>query len=136
MNNPPDSPFNYTEAFIALGTSNFDCSVQFYRQLLQQEPNPYFVAVYAEFRLINLKLGLFCPKESHRDEFSDSRGSGMSICFEVESLEKALEHWSEIGYGARGEISQTSHGPEIYIYDPDGNRLIFHQSTAKTNPFR
>jgi hypothetical protein len=60
----------------------------------------------------------------------------MSICFEVESLEKAIEHWSEIGYGARGEISQTSHGPEIYIYDPDGNRLIFHQSTAKTNPFR
>jgi hypothetical protein len=54
----------------------------------------------------------------------------------VESLEKALDHLSEIGYGARGEISQASHGPEIYIYDPDGNRLIFHQSTAKTNPFR
>jgi catechol 2,3-dioxygenase-like lactoylglutathione lyase family enzyme len=136
MNNPPDSLFHYREAFIALGTSNFDRSVQFYRQLLSQEPSPYLTDVYGEFRLINLKLGVFCPKESHSGEFGDSRGSGMSICLEVESLEQAIEHLSKIGYPPGGEISHASHGREIYIYDPDGNRLILHQSTAKTNPFK
>jgi predicted enzyme related to lactoylglutathione lyase len=136
MNKSSDSLFNYREAFIALGTSNFDRSVQFYRQLLQQEPSPYIPAVYAEFRLINLKLGLFCPKKSQGDEFSDSRGSGMSICLEVESLENAIEHLLKIGYPPSQEIVTASHGSEIYIYDPDSNRLILHQSTAKTNPLR
>jgi predicted enzyme related to lactoylglutathione lyase len=130
------SPFNYTEALITLGTNNFDRLVQFYRQLWQQEPQPYLPAVYAQFSLVNLKLGVFCPKESHRAEFSDSRGSGMSICLEVESLETALAHLIQIGYPPSQEISVASHGREIYIYDPDGNRLILHQSTAKTNPFK
>jgi predicted enzyme related to lactoylglutathione lyase len=135
-NNSQKSLFNCQEAFIVLGTGNFDRLVQFYRQLLQQEPQPYLNAVYAEFRLVNLKLGIFCPKESHKPEFSDSRGSGMSICLEVENLEMAIEHLSQIGYPPSQEITIATHGREIYVYDPDGNRLILHQSTAKINPFR
>jgi catechol 2,3-dioxygenase-like lactoylglutathione lyase family enzyme len=136
MNCVHKTRFGYREAFIALATIDLDRSVAFYRDLTQQDPDVYISLVYAEFRLHGMKLGLFCPKESHRGEFGDSRGSGMSICWEVESLDEAIAHLTRMGYAPTTEISHASHGREIYVYDPDGNRLILHQSIAKTKPLR
>lgn len=127
---PRGTRFAYRSAFLTIATIDLDRSVRFYRDLLQREPDFYKPLVYAEFRLIELKLGIFCPKESNRSEFGDSRGSGMSICWEVEDLDGAIAHLVAIGRASATEISHASHGREIYVYDPDGNRLILHQSIA------
>ena len=46
----------------------------------------------------------------------------------MNNLETAISHLTSLGYPPPGEISTASHGQEIYAYDPDGNRLILHQS--------
>ena len=115
-----------TEAFVALASANFESLVQFYRQLLDQAPTPYRPNVYAEFRLPGLKLGIFRPKVS-----PPTSASGFSLCLEVADLETAIAHLTAIGSPPPGEILTASHGREIYAYDPDGNRLILHQSLAK-----
>jgi len=53
---------------------------------------------------------------------------GMSLCLEVESLDAAIAHLSQLGCPPPGNILTASHGREIYAYDPDGNWLILHQS--------
>jgi predicted enzyme related to lactoylglutathione lyase len=117
-----------TSALVTIASSNFDTAVEFYTQFLEISPQPYRANVYAEFGLPGLRLGIFCPKASNREEFSKSRQSGMSICLEVDSLESAIDSLVRLGYPPLGEITTASHGREIYAYDPDGNRLILHQS--------
>lgn len=121
--------FHYTDAFVTLADANIETLVQFYAQLLEQEPEPYIPNVYAEFRLSGLRLGIFKPKQSNQQEFANSARSGMSLCLEVEDLEAAIAHLSEMGCPPPEEITTASHGREIYAYDPAGNRLILHQST-------
>jgi predicted enzyme related to lactoylglutathione lyase len=120
--------FNYTDAFVTLAALDFERLVQFYGQLLGQKPNPYLPQIYAEFQLTGLRLGIFKPQSSQQTEFSDSVGSGMSLCWEVENLEAAIAHFTNLGYPPLEKIRITSHGQEIYAYDPAGNRLILHQS--------
>jgi predicted enzyme related to lactoylglutathione lyase len=121
-------PFHYTDAFVTLATADAETLVQFYAQLLEQEPKSYIPKVYAEFQLSGLRLGIFNPKENHRAEFEHSAQSSMSLCLEVNDLEEAIAHLTRLGYPPPGEITTASHGREIYAYDPDRNRLILHQS--------
>jgi predicted enzyme related to lactoylglutathione lyase len=117
-------------AFVTIATVNFDLVVDFYTQLLGSMPHPYLPEVYAEFTIGGLRLGIFAPKASNRHEFSNSSQSGMSVCLEVENLAGAIDLLTQIGYPPSGEITTASHGCEIYAYDPDGNRLILHQSRS------
>ncbi len=120
----------YTEAFIALGTVQFARSVQFYAALLNQQPDPYLSDRYAEWILKGgLKLGLFAPKASHQEEFRAPKAGGVSLCLEVADLEDAIASLTQLGYPPPGAINTASHGREVYAYDPDGNRLILHQSS-------
>lgn len=119
----------YSTAFVALGTTNFDLVVNFYSQLLAQQPHPYQAKRYAEFNLLGLRLGIFQPQDSHETEFNNSAGSGLSLCLEVENLESGIALLTDMGYPPEGKINVASHGQEIYAYDPDGNRLILHQSS-------
>lgn len=120
---------HYTTAFITLATSNFESVVRFYGQLLSQKPHPYQPGRYAEFQLLGLRLGIFQPQTTHQEEFSNSTGSGLSLCLEVEHLDEAIAFLTSMGYPPPGTINIASHGREIYSYDPDGNRLILHQSS-------
>ncbi len=120
--------FRYTDAFVTLASADTETLVQFYSQLLNQEPKPYIPTVYAEFQLFGLRLGIFKPKPSHLQEFENSALSGMSLCLEVDDLDGAIAHLTGMGYPPSGEIATASHGKEIYAYDPAGNRLILHQS--------
>ena len=119
---------NCTAAFVTLATSNFDKLVSFYTEFLQQKPQMYRQNVYTEFQIAGLRLGIFQPGKSNNAEFANSRSSSMSLCLEVENLESAIAQITNIGYPPPGEIVTASHGKEIYAYDPDGNRLILHQS--------
>ncbi len=121
--------FKYNSTFVTIAAKDLNTSIEFYRQLLQQDPKLFIPKVYGEFNLKGLRLGIFQPKKSNQSEFANSTGSGMSLCIEVENIEKAIEHLRAIGSAPTGEIITASHGKEIYAYDPDGNRLILHQST-------
>lgn len=117
---------NCLAVFVAVSTTNLQALVDFYRELFQVEPSNYHVAMYAEFELRTLRLGLFQPKVDHQSEFKNI-ASSMSLCVEVKDLGQAIKTLADMGYPCSGEITKASHGKEIYVYDPDGNRLIIHQ---------
>ncbi len=117
------------EAFAALASTQLNRQVDFYRAFLAVEPVP-LTPTYAEFRLPGLRLALFTPKATHSEEFSHSAGSPLSLCLEVKDLGGAIARLQALSYPPPGEIMHTSHGQEIYAYDPDGNRLILHCMAA------
>jgi predicted enzyme related to lactoylglutathione lyase len=123
----------YTEAFIALASSTFESTVQFYEGLIGQQASPRWPEHYAELQLAKgFKLGIFCPQASHKEEFQSPRSGSLSLCLEVEDLDEAITHLTRLGYPPPGPIQQASHGREVYSYDPEGNRLILHQVIRKS----
>jgi predicted enzyme related to lactoylglutathione lyase len=122
--------FSISTAFVTLADADSEKLVQFYRQFLQLEPQPYSPHIYAEFQLPGLRLGIFQPKPDRVQEFSESDRAGISLCLEVENLEEAIDQLTSLGYPPPGEIITASHGREIYAYDPAGNRIILHQKRS------
>ncbi|MEL6441890.1 MAG: VOC family protein [Cyanobacteria bacterium J06621_8] len=120
--------FACLEVFITIAAEKIQPLVDFYSQLLQQQPAINHPSIYAEFQLKTLKIGIFRPKSEHKDEFDQHHPGSISFCLEVTSLEEAIARVSALGCPPPGEIIQASHGREIYAYDPLGNRLILHQS--------
>ncbi|MBD2260672.1 glyoxalase [Pseudanabaena sp. FACHB-2040] len=116
------------EAFLTLGSDQFERLVGFYQGLLQQVAQPYWPDRYAEFALPGMKLALFRPQVGQQAEFDQPAQGGLSLCLEVVDLEGAIAHLTTLGYPPPGPVMIASHGREIYAYDPDGNRLILHQS--------
>lgn len=121
----------YQEAFVALATSQMLRQVDFYSNFFDIAPNPH-TADYAEFRLRGVRLAIFTPKADGASEFATGRSGGMSLCLEVSDLDGVIAHLKNLGYPPSGDILHSSHGQEIYAYDPDGNRLILHQSASDT----
>ena len=119
----------YKTAFLTIASQNLETLVTFYKLLLEQSPDPYLPNKYAEFQLQGgLTLGIFQPKETHNNQFSQPEKSAMSLCIEVSNLESAIAQISSLGYPPTSQMVTASHGKEIYAYDPDGNRLILHCS--------
>ncbi len=119
---------------MTLASVNFEALVVFYGELLGQEANPYQPDRYAEFHLPGLHLGIFKPKADQVAQFSAPSSGGMSLCLEVVDLNEAIAHLIALGYPPPEPLLMASHGREIYAYDPDGNRLILHQSSSQTSP--
>jgi predicted enzyme related to lactoylglutathione lyase len=118
-------------ALVTIASVNFDRTIDFYTQFLEIAPQKYRPDIYAEFPIPGVKLGIFCPHSSNRDEFGQTSHSGMSICLEIDSLEDSIARLTHLGYPPPGQITTASHGREIYAYDPDGNRLILHQAASR-----
>ncbi|MBE9066731.1 glyoxalase [Leptolyngbya cf. ectocarpi LEGE 11479] len=112
--------------FVTLASEQLQDLVMFYQGLLGQEPLMYRPGRYGEFILPGLRLALFKPSDGA--EFVGAAGR-MSLCIEVEDLVSAIATLKQLGYPPPGDIIHASHGQEIYAYDPDGNRLILHQSS-------
>lgn len=135
-------PLNCTGAILTLASRQHDLLVTFYEQLFQQKPLIYRPNVYAEFKLPDLRLGIFQPQKRQvmgsNSTFNDNsfdflrEGSPVthrvSLCLEVQTLEVAIEHLVSLGYPPSGEIRVASHGREIDAYDPEGNWLILYQA--------
>jgi predicted enzyme related to lactoylglutathione lyase len=123
-----ESVDNIQEAFLTIGTEKFTEVVDFYRQFLNQDPNPHNPTKYAEFQLQGLRLAIFYPKSDHKAEFSQVGGSAFSLCLAFKDLDSAIAHLQNLGYSPTTEIQTASHGREIYVYDPAHNRLILYQT--------
>ena len=114
-------------SLVTIASANLETLVIFYTKLLS-EPKSYIPNVYAEFHLPGIILGIFQPKATSEDEFKNATQSKISLCLEVNNLEDAITHFTNLGYPPTGAIVTASHGREIYAYDPDGNRIILHQA--------
>lgn len=114
------------EAFVALASNQLAVQVEFYQALLQVEPTTYS-GHYAEFHLSGLRLAIFKPSVEHASVFAAEDSGAMSLCLEVSDLARVIAHLKNIGHSPTSDIILASHGKEIYVYDPDGNRLILHQ---------
>lgn len=113
---------------ITLASTNFEVLVGFYSALLGQAAQPYQRDRYAEFQLPGLRLAIFRPQPDHADQFTALSSGAMSLCLEVTDLDNAIAHLTQLGYPPPGHMLTASHGREVYAYDPDGSRLILHQS--------
>jgi hypothetical protein len=122
--------FQFTDSLVTIASVNVEFLANYYAQLLREKPIKYIPNIYAEFQLPNLKLGIFKPKPIHDAEFLNATQSKISLCFEVNNLENALMHLTSLGYPSPTSIITASHGREIYIYDPDGNRIILHEGVG------
>ncbi|QQE63510.1 glyoxalase/bleomycin resistance/dioxygenase family protein [Leptolyngbya sp. BL0902] len=123
-------PLACSSAYVVLASQAFEPLVAFYQAFLGQDPHPHWPQRYAEFTWGGLRLGIFSPQASHAAEFQTHQAGAMSLCLEVADLDRAIAHLTRLGYPPPGPILTASHGREIYAYDPDGNRLILHQSPA------
>ncbi len=119
----------YNDALMTLATLNLEKLVIFYSKILGQEPTNLIPNVYAEFQVMRMKLGIFQYKASAKGEFECYVPGKMSLCLEVMDLESAIACFTDCGYPPPGSMIIASHGREIYAYDPDGNRIILHQSS-------
>lgn len=123
-----DMGLNYTTCFVAIADLDGHTLKHFYQALLEQDPVVDIPDVYAEFKLSGLRLGLFKPSNAHQTEFANLSKGSMSLCLEVENIEAAIAHLTTLGYPPPGVIQNTSHGREIYAYDPQQNRIILHET--------
>jgi predicted enzyme related to lactoylglutathione lyase len=119
---------NFTTCFVAIADLDGHTLKQFYRAFLGQNPTVDIPNVYAEFKLPGMRLGLFKPNNAHQPEFVNLSKGSMSLCLEVENIEAAIAHLTRLGYPPSGTIQHTSHGREIYAYDPQQNRIILHEA--------
>ncbi len=111
----------------------FEEVVTFYRRLLQQEPAVFQRDRYAEFQLPGLCIALFPPKPSQQSEFEQAANSPISLCLKIVDLAEAIAQLKAWGC-PMGEVAIASHGQEIYVYDPQGNRIILYQPNALKTP--
>jgi predicted enzyme related to lactoylglutathione lyase len=125
--------FHLKAAFMTLAAPDLAPLVQFYRQLLAQEPQEILPNTYVEFHLPGLRLGIFRPKTSQLDQFCNS-GSSISLCLEVTNLEAAIDRLIVLGCPPPGEIILADHGREIYAVDPAGHRLIVYEASHLPRP--
>ncbi|WP_297088643.1 VOC family protein [Thermoleptolyngbya sp. C42_A2020_037] len=126
----------YTDyATLTLSSPNLARLRQFYRTLLDIAPSFEFPNTYVEFQIGLFRFGIFQPKQEHAGEFAASHSGAMSLCLEVDNLEQAIAA-VEAAHSAiaaapprpASPIITDFHGREAYAYDPDGNRLILHES--------
>lgn len=120
---------SYTTCFVAIADLDGHILKQFYQALLEQNP-VLDLPGYTEFDLPGLRLGLFKPSNAYQTEFEDLSKGSMSLCIEVENIESAIAHLTALGYPPPGQIQQTSHGREIYAYDPQNNRIILYEAAS------
>ncbi|OAB57082.1 glyoxalase [Phormidium willei BDU 130791] len=117
--------------FVTLASQQVETLVQFYTRLLGQSPHNAIPGTYAEYQVPGLRLAIFQPGTSQTAEFKPLPPGAMSLCLEVEDIYGAIAHLTAIGYPPPGSLMTTSHGREIYGYDPDGNRLILHEGASE-----
>jgi predicted enzyme related to lactoylglutathione lyase len=121
-----------TTALLTIAAQDFQALVEFYQQLLGQNPAVLMPNTYAEFHLPGVIFGIFQPKiQNPKSKIQNSPGSptasNMALCLDVANLEVAIAHLTQLGYPPLGDIRIASHGREIDAYDPEGNWLILHR---------
>jgi predicted enzyme related to lactoylglutathione lyase len=117
---------DFAEAWAAIGAEEFAATVDFYSALFGREPDSRIRDIYVEFRLPQLRLGIFRPRQGHEAEFRNSpeKSSGLNLVLRVKDLDLALSQWTHLGAPPPDKITPITGGREAYAYDPCGNRIL------------
>jgi catechol 2,3-dioxygenase-like lactoylglutathione lyase family enzyme len=113
-----------TRACVTIAASNWQQSIHFYQTLLNLAPQAHQPDRYAEFRLSDLTLVLYSPKNQEAPQ--PQSYPSLSLCLYVQDLDQAVQLLNKTGQ-ADWVIQTSSHGREIYATDPDGNRVILYE---------
>jgi predicted enzyme related to lactoylglutathione lyase len=126
------SPF-FSRSWLAIAVQSLTGSVQFYQTLLGDGAIFRQTGKYVEFDLGDLRLGLFEPKPESASEFDQRGQNPMSLCLAVTDLDQTLAQLAAQSLipDQPPSIYLASHGQELYLFDPDGNRIILYESKKR-----
>ncbi len=115
-------------SFVTIAVANWQQSLQFYQCLLQLAPKVLQPDRYAEFDPPSCTIALYVARPEESSQPTElSAYPSMSLCLQVKSISAVLAQLKTINYDAPAGIQQSSHGAEIYVYDPNGNRIILYE---------
>jgi catechol 2,3-dioxygenase-like lactoylglutathione lyase family enzyme len=117
--------FVITRSLITIATIDWAATLTFYQDLLQRPPQVLQSDRYAEFRLPDCTIALYSPRATESPV--PQPDPSLSLCLHVQSLTGAIAHLVALNHTIPDGIQRSSHGQEIYLYDPNGNRIILYE---------
>jgi catechol-2,3-dioxygenase len=118
--------FVITRSLITIAPIDWSISLTFYQNLLQRPPQVLQPDRYAEFRLDHCTIALYAPRLAETPILQQPYPS-LSLCLHVKSLTAAIAHLQSFNIAIPLGIQHSTHGQEIYIADPNGNRIILYE---------
>lgn len=100
---------------VSIATADLARLEAFYTALFKAPPQFWQGDRYCEYHVANLRLGLYSSNNSRFVTVA----SAMSLCVQVAELEPWLT--------PDMVVKTASHGREVEVYDPDGNRIVLHE---------
>jgi catechol 2,3-dioxygenase-like lactoylglutathione lyase family enzyme len=117
--------FVITRSLITIATIDWATTLTFYQDLLQLPPQVLQLDRYAEFQLTDCTIALYAP---HLAESPIPQPyPSLSLCLYVKSLASAIAYLQSVNIAIPSGIQYSGHGQEIYIADPNGNRIILYE---------
>ena len=110
---------------LSIATHNLATLQQFYRDLLDCDPDVDLADTYVEFRLSGFRLGLY---RSSNPDFAPSLGA-TSLTLQVTDLDAVLAK-PVMQNTNLSEMRVEFHGREVDFCDPDGNRIVLHEPSS------
>jgi catechol 2,3-dioxygenase-like lactoylglutathione lyase family enzyme len=119
--------FVITRSRLTIATIDWPASLQFYQDLLQMPPQVLQPDRYAEFVLPGCTIALYAPRAAEIPQPRSDPHPSFSLCLDVTSLANAIARLTALKYPIPHGIQPSRHGQEIYLYDPNGNRIILYE---------
>jgi hypothetical protein len=125
---------DFTEAFVAIGSENFDKTVAFYAAILGRQPDERTRDIHVAFHLPGLRLALFKPRATHTAFFLNSpdRRSGLSLVLRVPNVEQAAAELESDEIGARVDRNRVHlrdfHATILHLLGLDHERLTYRHA--------
>jgi predicted enzyme related to lactoylglutathione lyase len=117
--------FVITRSLITIASIDWATTLTFYQDLLQQSPQFVQPDRYAEFRLPDCTIALYAPRAAETP--TPQPYPSLSLCLHVNSLASAIAQLESRNIAIPSGIQHSGHGQEIYITDPNGNRIILYE---------
>ena len=117
--------FVITRSLVTIATIDWAASLKFYQDLLQCPPQVLQPDHYAEFQRPDCRIALYAPRPTETP--IPQPYPSLSLCFHVKPLTGAIARLTALNYAIPEGIQHSGHGQEIYIYDPNGNRIILYE---------
>jgi catechol 2,3-dioxygenase-like lactoylglutathione lyase family enzyme len=125
--------FVITRSLITIATIDWPSTLRFYQDLLQLAPQVLQPDRYAEFWLPDgtmvsdrpLVIALYAPRPTETPIAQPY--PSLSLCLHVNSLAAAIARLESLNIAIPEGIQHRTHGQEIYIADPNGNRIILYE---------
>jgi predicted enzyme related to lactoylglutathione lyase len=117
--------FVITRSLITIASIDWATTLTFYQDLLQQSPQVVQPDRYAEFQLTDCTIALYAPRLVEVP--IPQPYPSLSLCLHVKSLASAIAQLESRNIAIPSGIQHNDHGQEIYIADPNGNRIILYE---------